>query len=168
MTNETNEGARLQQLEAMLDTYGADRTRWPVQRRHELSQFIAASPAAQVMMREAAVFDHLLDEAPTLDAGRRSALFDSIIIKVEHAPRVVIENAPLAKKAVTQPRAWRWGGTGAALAASLMLGVIAGQAGSLRSFADELVAIAGLDTGAPSQQMAQTDDAGGYFEEDLL
>ena len=43
MTNTTTPRSQRELLEMTLEIYGADRTRWPVQRRHELSQFIAAS-----------------------------------------------------------------------------------------------------------------------------
>jgi hypothetical protein len=168
MTNDVTENARLEQLRLTLDTYGADRTRWPAQRRHELSQFIAASVEAQKLIADATAFDRLLDLAPTLDGARQQALLDSILKAAERTPRVVIENAP-ATRPVQRSNVWRWGGgAGAALAASLMLGIFAGQMGTVSSFADDMAAFAGWDTSASTQQVAQTDDSGGYFEEDLL
>lgn len=170
MTNTTTPRTERELLEMTLEIYGADRTRWPVQRRHELSQFIAASAEAQKLIADAAAFDRLLDSAPTVDIDRQKDLFARIMSEVERAPRVVIDQAPLVRLPVNtrQPQWRRWGGAGAALAASLMLGVIAGQSASFSTAAEDFVAMAGFDTGTASQQVAQSDDSGGYFEEDLL
>lgn len=178
MTNDVTGNARLEQLRLTLDTFGADRTRWPAQRRHELSQFIAASTEAQTLMADAAAFDRLLDMAPTLDGARQQALLDSILKAAERTPRVVIENAPAVRppavrsptvRSIERRNVRRWGGgAGAALAASLMLGIFAGQMGTVSSFADDMAAMAGFDASSSSQKVAQTDDSGGYFEEDLL
>ena len=54
----------LDKLEAALDTYGADRTRWPAPLRLTLSGLIAGNPQAQKMLKDAEAFDQLLDSAP--------------------------------------------------------------------------------------------------------
>lgn len=166
MTKGMTSRASFELLEDTLDTFGADRTRWPAQIRHELSPFIASSEEAQKRIREAAAFDRLLDQASAADMARQAVVLDAIMKKVERAPRVIIENAPVSKPPM---QTWqRWSVAGAALAASLMLGILAGQGNSF-GVADDLAVLAGLEsTSTTSQQLAQTDDSGGYFEEDLL
>lgn len=108
MTNTTTPRSQRELLEMTLEIYGADRTRWPVQRRHELSQFIAASAEAQKLIADAAAFDRLLDSAPTVDIDRQKDLFARIMSEVERAPRVVIDQAPLVRLPVnTRQPQWR-------------------------------------------------------------
>ena len=45
--------AGLDRLEATLDTYGADRTRWPAPLRHDLSGLIAGNEDARRLLRDA-------------------------------------------------------------------------------------------------------------------
>ncbi len=166
MTNTTTPRTERELLEMTLEIYGADRTRWPVQRRHELSQFIAASAEAQKLIANAAAFDRLIDSTPTVDAGRQKDLLARIMSEVERAPRVVIDKGPPLRS--ERPVFRRWTGAGAALAASLMIGVIAGQSTSFSTAAEDFAALAGFETASATQQLAQTDESGGYFEEDLL
>jgi hypothetical protein len=165
MTKDNAALSALDLLEVTLETYGADRTRWPAQRRRELSHIIASSAEAQKRLDDAAVFDRLLDQAPVLSSSRQAALIDKIMAGVETAPRLAV--APSKVPPARSPR-WRpFSAAGAALAASLMLGIIAGQNGTFSTTADDIAAAAGLNNSA-SQQMAQTDDGGGLFDEDLL
>jgi hypothetical protein len=169
MTKEHSPLPLLDLLELTLDTFGADRTRWPAQRRHELSHFIASNAEARRLMAQAAMFDRLLDEAPTVDTSRHAAILSGIMEKIEHTPRMVIENTIAARKqSLPVWRRWGGAGAGAALAASLMLGVIAGQNAAISGVADEMAAITGLASSPPVQQVALTDDSGSDFDEDLL
>jgi len=56
----------------------------------------------------------------------------------------------------------------AALAASLMIGVLAGQSSALAPTVGEIAAAAGLGTAADSQQFAQFDDTDTTVYEEAL
>jgi hypothetical protein len=145
-------------LEAALDTYGADRTRWPAPLRHELSALIADSSDAQKMLRDAELFDQLLDRAPQYDASRLEGLKQRIATAAAHQPRLVTSHP----KAVPQPAPRHhqgWAVT--ALAASLILGVLAGQSSVVSS-------LLGSNSPYASRQVAQTDDPDVLLDEDML
>jgi hypothetical protein len=159
----------LDKLEAALDTYGADRTRWPAPLRLSLSGLVAGNTDAQKMLRDAEAFDRLLDSAPQYDAARLGGLSDRIVAAVEHQPRLVSSQArPARSGGSVWPAVRRHHGFAAtALAASLVLGVFVGQLNMFNSTADVLL---GGDANNPTvaKQMAQTDDADGFLDEDLL
>jgi hypothetical protein len=148
-------------LETALDTYGADRTRWPAPLRHELSALIADSGEARKLLRDAEVFDQLLDQAPQYDSSRLDGLKKRIEAAVEHQPRLVSTQPPPARTPVLR-RNHGWAAT--ALAASLVVGVLAGQSNIVNSFW-------GSNSGSnatAARQIAQTDDGDALLDEDLL
>ncbi|MGL4395898.1 MAG: hypothetical protein ACRCS9_05105 [Hyphomicrobium sp.] len=167
-----------------LDVFGADRTRWPADRRLELAAYIAQDGEAQRLMRDASRFDALLDLAPVA-AGDHQARVDRIVAAAAVTPRVSATSghdaiapadAALAKAAarVVPFAARRPAQTlrrnvsaGMALAASLMLGILAGQSQSVTT---AMTAVLSDDTAAAtaSQQLAQSDDVELVFDEDLL
>jgi hypothetical protein len=148
MTRKGLDTVGLDKLEATLDTYGADRTRWPAPLRHALSGLIAGNAEAQELLKKAEIFDRLLDKAPQYDAARAGRLADRIVAAAERQPRLMTTDRREAT----------------ALAASLVLGVIAGQS---KIFNELLVGDGARATGI-SQQLAQTDDADSFLDEDLL
>jgi hypothetical protein len=161
----------LDKLEAALDTYGADRTRWPAPLRLSLSSMLAGNAEAQEMLRDAEAFDRLLDKAPQYDASRLGNLTDRIAAAAERQPRLV---ASQARPATTESRGAPWstvrrhhGLAATALAASLVLGVFAGQLKVFTSTADVLL---GGDSASPtvSKQIALTDDGESFLDGDLL
>ncbi|AGK58068.1 hypothetical protein HYPDE_31968 [Hyphomicrobium denitrificans 1NES1] len=150
--------AGLDGLEAALDTYGADRTRWPAPLRHELSALIADSGEARKMLRDAELFDELLDRAPRYDASRLDSLKERIATAAAHQPRLVAARS----EAVQRPALRRHHGLAAtALAASLILGVLAGQSSVVS-------ALLGTNSANASRQVAQTDEADVLLDEDML
>ena len=117
------------------------------------------------------MFDRLLDSAPQYDMARLDGLSNRIAAAVEHQPRIVSRNAsaPSAKFKSGWLPLRRYNGVAAtALAASLMLGVFAGQLNMFNSAADVLLSGGDLGTQVSAKQMAQTDDAEGLMDEDLL
>jgi hypothetical protein len=147
-------------LEAALDTYGADRTRWPAPLRHELSALIAGDAEARKALRDAELFDRLLDSAPQYDASRLENLKTRIAAAAERQPRIISTRS----ETVRPPMLRRYHGLAAtALAASLVLGVLAGQSNVVNAFL-------GTSSSAASatRQMAQTDDTDILLDEDLL
>lgn len=164
MTN-TDKG-RLGELEAVLDAYGADRTRWPAPVRHTLSSFISGSAEAQRLVREAEAFDRLLDAAPTLADERVGELARRIADSAARQPRVVHEGVAAPKRApIFGLREQGW--AAAALAASLALGVFAGQLPAINSASTFLIEAADSGDDANSQQTA-TLDIDDLSDEELL
>ncbi len=160
----------LDKLEAALDAYGADRTRWPAPLRLALSGLIAGNSEAQRMLRDAEAFDRLLDQAPQYDQSRLDGLSQRIMATAERQPRVVTNRSSVARESSGRPAAWSWqrrhhGFAATALAASLVLGVFAGQLNVLNSSADALL---GGNVNASSTRIAQSDDADVLLDEDLL
>jgi hypothetical protein len=158
----------LDKLEAALDTYGADRTRWPAPLRLALSGLIAGNPEAQKMLKDAEAFDLLLDRAPQYDASRLSKLSERIVAAAERQPRLVARGKPPTKSAHSL-----WSGVrrhhglaASALAASLLLGVFAGQLNMFNSTADVLLGNNAATTS--SKQVALSDDGESFLDEDLL
>lgn len=160
----------LDKLEAALDAYGADRTRWPAPLRLALSGLIAGNSEAQRMLRDAEAFDRLLDQAPQYDQSRLDGLRQRIMATAERQPRVVTNRSSVARESSGRPVAWSWqrrhhGFAATALGASLVLGVFAGQFNLLNSSADVLL---GGNANASSTRIAQSDDADVLLDEDLL
>jgi ferric-dicitrate binding protein FerR (iron transport regulator) len=147
-------------LEVALDTYGADRTRWPAPLRHELSSLIAGSEDARKLLQDAEIFDRLLDRAPPYDAARLGNLTVRIAAAAERQPRLV---AARPGEPASRPRLGRFNGglAATALAASLVLGVLAGQSGVVNS-------LLGSGSSSVSRQVALTDDADMLLDEDML
>ena len=150
----------LDRLEGALDTYGADRTRWPAPLRHELSALIAGSEEARKVLRDAELFDQLLDCAPQYDAARLDGLKNRIAAAAEHQPRLVTTRPERSQPPVFR-RHHGWAAT--ALAASLVLGVLAGQSSVVNSIWG-----AGASSPNASRQIAQTDDGDVLLDEDML
>ncbi|MBA2124669.1 hypothetical protein DLM45_00295 [Hyphomicrobium methylovorum] len=149
----------LDKLEAALDTYGADRTRWPAPLRHELSGLIATSEPAQKLLQDAELFDRLLDSAPQYDMNRIDGLKSRIVMAAERQPRIV-SSANVVAPSRTPRR--HHGFVATALAASLVLGVLAGQSGMVNSLVGDQAAANG------TRQIAQVDDTDILLDEDLL
>jgi hypothetical protein len=155
----------LDKLEAALDTYGGDRTRWPAPLRLALSGLIAGNAEAQRMLRDAEAFDRLLDRAPQYDVARLGKLKERIAAAAVRQPRLVATR-PVTK---ANPGVRRYHGLAAtALAASLVLGIFAGQFKVVNSTADVLFGGDSVGTTTNSRQLAQTDDADSLLDEDLL
>lgn len=152
--------AGLDRLEATLDTYGADRTRWPAPLRHDLSGLIAGNEDARRLLRDAELFDRLLDSTPQYDAARLDNLKARIAVAAERQPRLVATQPETTARPVLRRH---HGLAATALAASLVLGVLAGQSNIVNS-------LLGSDPGytSNSRQLAQSDEADILLDEDLL
>lgn len=156
-------------LEHVLDVYGADRTRWPARVRLELTQLEQVSPQARRMIADAVAFERLLSHAPVLPQARIAALSGRISAEAARTPRMVA-TAPAVTLRPPAQRRLRWplqASSAAALAASLFIGILAGQSQTLAPTVTELASAVGLETVADTQQIAQTDEAVG-LDEDLL
>jgi anti-sigma factor RsiW len=146
-------------LDRALEAYGANTARWPKATRGKLEAFLAGNSEAQKRVTEALALDRVLSFAPRLSDADNSALAGRIVAAAARQPRAVTGPA-------TVPTAPRWfagrgsqGLAGAALAASLVLGIFAGQSADFETLSDALV------SGA---QMAQSDETDVITDEDLL
>lgn len=159
-------------LETTLECFGADRTRWPVQVRRELSSLVADNQEAQKLVAEAAALDHLLDLAPRVALGAKSALAERIAAQAaQSAQSAQAGVSPFSKRGGFGRQTARNDNAyaGMALAASLMLGLLAGSQQALAPALQEVAASAGLESAALSGQIATPGDDGfGLATEDLL
>lgn len=168
----TNRDQRLADLQSALDAFGADRARWPAQVRHGLSVFVAGDAEVQRLVRDAEAFDRLLDAAPMLSAERLDALASRIGALAERQPRVAHSEQPSARATPVQPARFgfpkRDGAfAAAALAASLLLGIFAGQTPAIDPGGALLIETATSDDNA-AQQLASSDETDVLLYEDLL
>jgi hypothetical protein len=167
--NNRNQSSTLALLEATLETYGADRTRWPAERRHQLSGLDASNAEARRLISEAQTLDRLLDMAPSMSEERRQALSDRIVTVAKTTPRIVppsVVRVPSRK--FKPPRVREQFATVVALAASLVLGMLAGSQQPAVRAMQELASITGLASDASTNQTDTSDDSDIYSNEDVL
>ena len=160
---------RLADLQSALDAFGADRTRWPARLRHDFLSFIATNADAQRLLREAEAFDRLLDAAPTLGPDKIDALVGRICAAAERQPRAIHAKEPPAAEPAWSSGFGRRERTfaAAALAASLLIGIFAGQAPSIDP-TGSLLTESSVNGDNGSQQLASMDEVDSLSDEDLL
>lgn len=181
MTMKDNRAEERAALERLLDVCGADRTRWPARARLRFASFIASDEAAKRLVQEAAALDDLLDRAPRASEAREGALQERIVaaaLRSVETKLAVVGGAPAAPPA---PRARfnvpafaksafrsEWPAA-AMLAASLVVGVLLGSAGTLDPAMQQVASMTGISTEADSSsQVAYGDDLIAFADEDLL
>jgi hypothetical protein len=100
----------------LVETYGADRRRWPDDRRAAAEALLETDPAAQTLWAEEARFEETLGAwgVPEASDALREAIFNA-------APRT------RGSLIVSLPRGWFGAGIGAMMAASCAAGVMAGS-----------------------------------------
>ncbi|MFA5958154.1 MAG: hypothetical protein WC811_16440 [Hyphomicrobium sp.] len=135
-----------------------------------MSGLIAGNLDAQKMLQDAEAFDRLLDSAPQYDAGRLDLLSNRIAAAAERQPRLAVSHARATSGSSSVWTSLRrhHGVAATALAASLVLGIFAGQLNMFNSTADVLLGDDGVSSSTVNRQLAQTDDADGLLDEDLL
>jgi hypothetical protein len=154
-------------LERTLEAYGGNTSRWPDSVRARLLAFVAANSEAQQRVAAAQALDQILNFAPKLSDVQNVALAERIVARAARQPRVVTKAAaePVRGRAGWQSN---HGFTGAALAASLVLGVLAGQNSAFTTLTDAIVGGNANSASLTGQQVAQGDDADTALDEDLL
>ena len=168
MTNNSKTGLAL--LEETLEIYGADRTRWPLEVRRALSGLLSENPDARRLFADGEALDRVLDLAPALEKSRVNALSDRIAAASRTTPRM----AATSKAAVPARAVWppRRAASGMALAASLVLGIVAGQSVEMAPAVNELAVAVGIDAGGEvttgNNTVALGEEAETVFDEDLL
>jgi hypothetical protein len=181
MTNSGNNNMTRADLERLLDVFGSDRSRWPVDFRAGAGQLVARDKAARRLVNEAEALDRVLDRAPLPSVAREAALADRIIIAAQRSPRIVrIDGAPASAAAPedeagnviawpgsrAEPQGLRMSSTGRVaglLAACLMFGVYIGVS-NLTQGAIENITGASYNSGSNGATLAQLDP----LDEDLL
>lgn len=158
-------------LEQVLDTFGADRTRWPAPVRRNFAGLLAESADAKQRLREAEALDRLLDLAPEPKVDTR-ALADRILAAADadiRLPRRAAASRGPRRAFDTGSAQWP---AAALLAASLVLGAFSGLSGAFNSTVGTLVADAQYDTASDSEidsgQIALDNETSGLFEGDYL
>jgi hypothetical protein len=144
MSNTSNTTMTLAEFERLLEVYGSDRTRWPVEARASAGQLVARDRAARRLLAEAEALDRALERAPLPSLAKEAELAERILAAARRSPRMVATSrseaagrgsAPAGPNVVRLPawRAQRWwlarpaiGGAAGVLAASLLLGVFLG------------------------------------------
>lgn len=162
MSNLRDQGQLFDLLDDTLDAFGGDVSRWPGDVRAKLDALIANDGEARRRMAEARALDKLLGQAPALPEARQRALVDQIVAKALRQPRMVAAtSAAPPRKAESLLRANTW--AAGALAASLVLGLLAGQLPAINALTEMA-----LGDEARQQQVAQSLDADTLWDEDLL
>jgi hypothetical protein len=112
------------------------------------------------LLGDAELFDRLLDYAPQYDVTRLDGLKKRIAAAAEHQPRLVATQPQAARPTVLRRHQ---GLAATALAASLVLGVLAGQSRIVNSFWGS-----SQNSSNATRQIAQTDDGDILLDEDML
>jgi hypothetical protein len=166
----------LEVLEQLLDTWGADRSRWPAPARARAEALLAEHPQAARMFEAAAAFDALLSRAPAPAAGRHALLVDRITASAIAAggsdrERGKVLPWPGARRRVPAltRESWRAFAPPALLAASLALGVVLGALDLAPSAVNRLVEVVELaGDGMPAVASVDNDGLAAILDEDLL
>ena len=172
-----------QALERLLDVCGADRTRWPARERLRFASFIGEDEGAKRLLAEADALDSLLDLAPRASEARERALQERIVaaaLRTSEARLAVVPGRAVVPAASSLrgklPAVRGFGGgrvkaewpAAALLAASLVMGVILGTAGTLDRAVQEVAEISGYTTATDASQVALGEEIVAPVDEDLL
>jgi len=173
----------LPEFERLLEIYGSDRTRWPVEARASAGQLTARDPAACRLLLEAEALDRILERAPLPSLASEAALAERIVAAAQRSPRMVPSGetgaslqgeraafpGPGSRSVVRLAERRRWlsrspaGRAAGLLAACLMLGVFLGAAAVPQPVIPALEEFTGISIGSGNSM--QTLDP---FDEDLL
>lgn len=170
-----------QALERLLEVCGADRTRWPARERLRFAGFISEDDEARRLLAEAAALDRLLDLAPSAGKEMEHALKERIVAAALQSADTRLAVVPRS----TDGHATKWTAwarrpslanvpvrnslpAAALLAASLVVGVLLGSAGTFDSTVQEVAEATGFATAGDSSQLALGEEIVSMVEEDLL
>jgi hypothetical protein len=181
MTSMSNNTMTIADFERLLDVYGSDRTRWPVEARASAGQLVARDRAARRLLAEAEALDRTLERAPLPSLAEEAALADRILVAARRSPRMVpaakADAAEMARRVIdnvvrlpslrARPRWLRptgFGGAAGMLAASLALGVFLGLSNLSQGVLPALEDMTGITLSTGGHVVAQVD----LLDEDLL
>ena len=170
----------LAQLDALLAAYGANRARWPAGAAASIEILVTTDPAARRLLHEAAALDAVLTDGPEAATPATDALADRIMAalpaRATASPNVVslasARSSLTAKARQTsqQSPARRVPSLRAAalLAASLLIGMIAGVAGHDTGLLHEVTARLGVAGLVGNDVAWNTDTHATGDEEDIM
>jgi hypothetical protein len=170
----------LAEFERLLDIYGADRTRWPVDARAAAAHLAARDSAACRLLAEAEALDRALQSAPVPTLAVEAALAERIVAAAQRSPRIVklpaaapvhgaapVRTAAMPGDAAGTDRRFRGGrvrlwsrqaGAIGLLAASLAIGVVIGHSNLSPQLLPALADMAGLADHDDLVQIALSDE----------
>ena len=181
MTNTSNT-MTIAELERLLDVYGSDRTRWPVEARASAGHLAARDRAARRLLAEAEALDRALERAPLPTLAQEAAMAERIVAAARRSPRIVAGAGAEAARppvsagdnvvqlpALRASRPWlgarsALGGVAGAFAASLALGVFLGLSSLSQGVLPAVEQMTGIPLGSNGPVVAQID----LLDEDLL
>jgi hypothetical protein len=171
------------ELERLLDVYGSDRTRWPVEARAGAGQLAARDSSARLLLQEAEALDRVLDRAPLPSLMSEAALADRIVAAAQRSPRMIKggvraavapehQSGNLIQLPLRRARSlssWlsgtEMGRAAAVLAASLTIGVFIGLSNVSEAVVPALADITGITLeSSTAYNLAQIEP----FDEDML
>lgn len=176
----SNNNMTIAEFERLLDVYGSDRARWPVEERACAGHLVARDRTARRLLAEAEALDRTLERAPLPSLAKEAALADRILVAARRSPRMVAAGKTDAAGAVHRAgnvvslaalrgrTSWRsrtaFGSAAGMLAASLALGVFLGLSSLSQGVLPALEEVTGLTLGTGGRVVAQVD----LLDEDLL
>ena len=181
--NTTSNTMTIAEFERLLDVYGSDRTRWPVEARAGAGHLVGRDRAARRLLAEAEALDRALEQAPLPTLAQEAAMAERIVAAARRTPRIVAvakaglapTAAPAGDNVVQLPTSrghrqqWltaktAFGGVAGALAASLALGVFLGLSSLSQGVLPAVEQMTGIPLGSNGPVVAQID----LLDEDLL
>lgn len=179
MTKKYREAEDREALARLLEVHGADRTRWPARERLQFASVISEDKAAARLLAEAQALDRLLDKAPRPSEAGIDALKERIMAAAlrTREPQLTVITGSKPASVRTWPAQWHRPAlaarfaelpAAAVLAASLVLGVMLGSAGTFDATVQEVAQVAGFGSTSDGSQLALGDEAYGQTDEDLL
>jgi hypothetical protein len=166
-----------QALACLLEVYGADRTRWPARERLRFASFICEDEAARRLVAEAGALDALLDRASRASEAHEHALKERIMAAAmrsgERKLAVVtgrggVSAAWARRPAFTKVTTRAEWPAAALLAASLVVGVVLGSAGTFDTTVQQMAEATGFATASEFPQLALGEEIITVSDEDLL
>lgn len=167
-------------LARLLDIHGADRTRWPARERLKFAGVVSEDEAAATLLAEAEALDRLLDRAPRVGEAKIDALKERIVAVALRSDRPQLKaisggKSEPAKGWLGEVRRPQWvparfheWPAAAVLAASLVLGVMLGSAGTFDTTMQQVASVAGYSTTEDGTSVALNDEVLGTGDEDML
>jgi len=171
-----------QALEHLLDVCGADRTRWPARERLRFASFVSEDEEAQRLVAESAALGALLDRAPRASQDCEHVLKERIVAAALRSSetKLAVVTAGGEAPALARLPTWLRGAAparvrqrqewpaAAMLAASLVVGVMLGSAGTFDSTMQRVAEATGVATAAERSQLALGEDILASAEEEFL
>jgi hypothetical protein len=183
MTSKDRRAEDREALERLLEIHGADRTRWPARDRLRVAGVISEDKAAAKLLAEAEALDRLLDRAPRASEANLDALKERIVAAALRSQRPHLTAVAGGKGKPAPSEAWLgqlrrpgWAArfhewpAAAVLAASLVVGVMLGSAGTFDATMQQVASVAGFNTASSAEgaHLASSEEVFGQSDEDLL